>query len=88
MEGCVPRGDFDHHPVSRFDNDGLPGVSRELLVSTSVGFLFFRVNVSPSGNVIGDPGRDKPASEDDSDPDSGYAASLPSPSLLVRLSSP
>lgn len=80
-----------HQPLKRLDSDGLSGVRAELfaLVSSSArSFLFLRVNVNPRGRVIGEPGRENPADDEDSEPDSGYVASSRGPLLLVRLRRP
>jgi len=72
--GCEPRGDFDHQPVRRFDSEGLSGVSDgfEVLVSRSARvFLFLRVKVKPRGSLMGVPGRDATADDEESEPDSG-----------------
>jgi hypothetical protein len=77
--------------VRRLDNEGLSGVCVELLAlvfNSARPFLFLRVNVNPRGRVMGEPGRENPAEDEDSEPDSGYVASSRGPLLLVRLRRP
>lgn len=77
----------DHHPERRFDKDGLSGASVEFFdmsVSKPDGAFFLRANGNP--RFTGDPGREGPAVDEDSEPDIGYGP--PGPSLLVRLSKP
>jgi hypothetical protein len=88
--GCDPRGDLaDHQPLNRFEIEGLSGAADESLAtsmsSLATPFLFLRVNVKPRGKVMGEPGREIPADDDDSDPDIGYVASSREPFLLVRF---
>ena len=73
----VAWGDMaDHQPLRRFVMDGLSGAWSDgflvaFVTSFEGAFFFLRVKLKPKGRVSGEPGRDSPAEDEDSEPETG-----------------